>query len=94
VRTHRSDEAEACWACGRPRDAASAADPADDESPAPGPGDVSLCFGCSEVAIFTGEGLRTREPTEAERAEVLADPGVVAARGAILVERAERPASG
>lgn len=49
----------------------------------PKPGDVSLCWGCGEVGIFTDDGIR--RPTPEERAEILTDPQVKTARAAILV---------
>lgn len=54
---------------------------ATDDGP-PAPGAVSLCRYCGHVALFD-EGGGLREPTLAERAELLADPAVRAARRAL-----------
>jgi hypothetical protein len=70
-----------CWRCEKTTDTTTAAV---GEDTAPAPGDVSICFYCGELAVFTGRGLETRQPTDAERAEILADPGVVIARGTVL----------
>lgn len=37
----------------------------------PAEGDVSLCMRCGRLALFTGDGLRTRRPSRDERAELL-----------------------
>lgn len=41
----------------------------------PRPGDLSFCAYCRALLVF-GPGLRPRLATDAERAAVLADPGV------------------
>lgn len=44
-----------------------------DGPPVPESGDVSICWGCAEVSVFTADGgLRPAEP--AELAELRADP--------------------
>lgn len=73
-----------CPSCGRPNPAATNVIPDDVEPPAEG--DVSICWGCAKLAVFTGEGVNVRACTEEERAEFLADPGVMAAIGAVLAE--------
>ena len=72
-----------CPSCGRPNPAATHAIPGDIEPP-PAEGDVSICWGCAKLAVFTGDGLNVRACTEAERAEFLADPACVEAIGAVL----------
>lgn len=70
-----------CWACAKVTDAATAVI---GEDTVPQAGDLSICFGCGEFAIFTGDDLATRQPSDAERTELLADPDAVRARGAVL----------
>lgn len=57
----------------------------------PGDGDVGLCWGCGEPAIFVDGpyGLTQRRATDDERAEILADPEVRRAVAAIAL--AQRP---
>lgn len=52
---------------------------------APGDGDVGLCWGCHEPAMFVAGpyGLTQRQATAAERAEILADPEVARALAAM-----------
>lgn len=45
-------------------------------------GDVSICWKCRRLAVFTGPGM-LRRPTEAETAELMAHPDVRRAVGAI-----------
>lgn len=53
--------------------------PADGEaSHPPTDNDVSMCFGCGEVSVFTNEKLR--KPTEQETIEIFTDPEVKQAR--------------
>lgn len=47
----------------------------------PQPGDVSLCWHCGGVAIFTTDGLRL--PTAAEKADIESEPEFTRAREAI-----------
>jgi hypothetical protein len=75
-----------CPHCGRVTDAATGATL---DSTVPADGDVSVCFYCGAIAVFSATGLR--HPTDAERAAFLADPDVVAAVGAVLAYRAEAP---
>jgi hypothetical protein len=51
---------------------------------------VSVCFYCAAVGLFPEsiEADTMRRPTEAELAELLADPDVEAAVGAVLGFRA------
>lgn len=49
-----------CPYCGRHHDLHSSR-----ENIKPTPGDISLCIGCSEIAVFTDD-LQLRKPTEAE----------------------------
>jgi hypothetical protein len=56
-------EPATCPACGHPIDAAGTPEPGDDYVPAPG--DVSICFGCGFVLIFT-QNLKLRAPTPDE----------------------------
>lgn len=43
---------------------------------APGKGDVSICLGCSGVALFTGVGIEVRKPTMEEKHVLFCDPSV------------------
>lgn len=74
---------EMCPACGALNDAATNivgdADPTN--------GDVSICFTCGEIAVFTGIGLDVRRPTDAERREMLAIDEVTRLRSAVLLGR-------
>jgi hypothetical protein len=74
-----------CPSCGRPNSAATHYRPSDGIEP-PAEGDVSICWGCAKLAVFTGDGLNVRACTEEERAEFLADPACVEAIGAVLAE--------
>ena len=62
-----------CERCGAELDAAT--DPID-ETAAPAAGDASVCLYCGNLAVFTGNGLELRRPTEAERAGLYLDPAV------------------
>ncbi len=69
----------ACPWCGRQNDAlAGTADPAD----LPKPGDVSICWGCHGLALFTEDGSLRRAKV-AERARLLADPEIQKALAAM-----------
>ena len=83
--TTRGDPVK-CWACGKSTDSTTAVIGEDSR---PDAGDVSICFGCGELAIFTGHDLETRRPTDDERAEALDEPDVIRARGAVLAFIAE-----
>lgn len=50
----------------------------------PGPGSVSICGRCGKITLFD-ENLELRDPTEAERTEILSLPSVQAARRAVLI---------
>ncbi len=54
----------------------------------PSPGDVGVCFSCAGLLIFQEVGVRV--PTDLERSELLSDPGVVRAVGAVLELVAQR----
>lgn len=60
-----------CPGCGAVHDAATSPF---DPGLRPDEGSISVCFECSHVAIFTGQGLEVREPTDEELVTVLADP--------------------
>lgn len=65
-----------CPNCGRVNDCHS-----DTEGNLPNPGDVSICWKCSYVAVFTEDGVRS--PTPEEEAEFAVDPWIQRAREAI-----------
>jgi hypothetical protein len=75
-----------CPYCGRVTDADSQFPT--DEDAVPGPGDVSVCFYCAGIALYTETGFR--KPTDEERAELLDEPDVIATAAAILGYRAEQ----
>ena len=77
----------ACPYCSKENDAATPA--GTDAEAVPGPGDVSVCFYCGGIAVFTETGLR--KPTDAERADLLEDPLVIEAAGRVLAYRSEHP---
>ena len=57
----------------------------------PSPGDVSLCFYCGTVGIFT-EGGAIRLPDAAEAAELDRDPELTALRAALILwHEGDRP---
>ena len=60
----------ACPYCGRENDSHTSADPRD----RPAPGDVSICWGCRQIGLFTDTGVR--KPTAAEPAELEQAPEV------------------
>ena len=49
-------------------------------------GDVSVCFYCAGVGIYTADGVRL--PTDSERVVLLTDAGVVGVVSAVLVHLA------
>lgn len=53
----------------------------------PSAGAVSVCLYCGAAAIFTGKGLEIREPTEAERADIDANPDIIEVRRRVNVAR-------
>lgn len=59
-----------CPWCGKLHDAHSSGGDRD-----PQPGDLALCWGCEEPAIFT-ETLELRKPTDEEMADIKKDPKV------------------
>lgn len=63
-----------CPSCGRLNDQHAHTGGVD----APSPGDVAICWGCGQPAVFvaTAYGLGQRAATETERVEILADPEV------------------
>lgn len=66
-----------CPHCGRIHEIHGAVTP----GATPTPGDVSICWGCTRVAIYTDDGLR--KPTTAEQKAFDAAPDVTAARAAV-----------
>lgn len=66
----------ACPHCGRLNDAHSSPD-----ADRPGDGDVSVCWSCYGIGIFTADGIRL--PTLEEKAELDADPEVRAVLAAM-----------
>ncbi len=60
---YRQQASQPCWECGYRTDAAGELPGAPRRRPAAG--DFSICFRCGEVAVFTGQGLLKRQPTEA-----------------------------
>lgn len=73
-----------CPTCGRPNDAASAANGG--PSRPPGDGDLSVCFRCGALAIYqaTAFGMILRAPTPDEQAAALLRPDVVQARAKLI----------
>lgn len=69
-----------CPHCGAENDAFT---PVTDPDSYPEEGDVSLCFSCAELAIFTGHGLEVRLPSDAELAELNADKRITTAQTTI-----------
>jgi len=65
-----------CPHCGRLNDCHSTTDPSE-----PSEGDVSLCWKCGGIAIFTEDGVRT--PTPEEEVQISRDPDVQKFRYAI-----------
>ena len=53
-----------CPHCGKPLNSTAAAEPG---VPQPGPGDLSVCWGCVNVIVFTVDGFR--KPTAEEALE-------------------------
>lgn len=62
-----------CLNCGVNNDDASSAE-FDDAVPVEG--NVSICFSCTAIAVFTGHGLEIRAATPEEFAEIMQDAGV------------------
>lgn len=58
---------------------------------APEPGDVSVCWSCVAVLLFTDTGYRW--PTDAERADIMADPVVQHVVSGILEDKLHRPSA-
>lgn len=82
--------------CGHPVDDASiATDPAApcarEGGPTPAAGDVSICFYCAAIGVYTGNGLEVRQPSALELAEFLSDPAVEKAAGDVLAYLALKP---
>jgi len=67
-----------CTACGKLCDAATIAN-ADDAVPSPG--DVTICFDCGHIMVFTKD-MRLRDPTAAECLEIAGDKDILAAQKA------------
>jgi hypothetical protein len=49
---------------------------------------VSICWYCAHVTLFADDGTM-REPTDDERAELVADPEVTRAVASVLLYRIE-----
>ena len=63
-----------------------------DDGPGPQPENLSLCWGCGEISIFTVFGLR--KPSDQERAEIMADPHVKRVLGAMRESRSPEQVRG
>ena len=85
IHHHRPDDADICWNCGKSNDCVS---PADESEDPPKSGDYGLCFNCGEVMVYTGLGIRSRQPTSEERQAALDHDEVGRVRGLILAYRA------
>jgi hypothetical protein len=68
-----------CPDCRKRNDDATCMDPTSGAKFAPTEGDVSLCFYCGAVNLFTGVGLNVRSATPAERDRLLRSPDVILA---------------
>jgi hypothetical protein len=66
-----------CPYCGRRNDLHDRTD----DGAGPQPGNVSLCWGCRGLSIFTVSGLR--KPTDWELADIMADPHIRRILGAM-----------
>lgn len=73
-------EPMACPHCGKVNDAQTCIT---EPGASPEKGDVSLCFTCAGVAVFTGEGMTVRLPTDEEAAEFAADGRITGAQAMI-----------
>jgi hypothetical protein len=71
-----------CPYCGKENDMAELAQHA--ESTAPVDGDISLCIGCGEPAIFNDD-LSVRKPTAKEYADIMKEVHVQKARAIIMM---------
>jgi hypothetical protein len=69
-----------CWCCAAVLEDQTAVGRGE---PDPNPGDVSVCFYCAAVGIYT-EDRDIRVPTDAEAARLLNDPEVVRVRAEIV----------
>jgi len=69
----------ACPHCGRLNDCH---DEVTDPAAAPKAGDMAICWSCGGVAVFTGSDGQ-RKPTEAELADIMANPRIRQALAAI-----------
>lgn len=70
-----------CWRCGQSFDAV-AASPSGPTMPRLG--DVTICVSCATPAIFTGNGIEQRQPTEVEMRLIGGMPLIQHARTLIL----------
>lgn len=43
---------------------------------APVEGNIKICVYCNHTSVFTGQGFTSREPTEVEWTEIMADPNL------------------
>lgn len=71
---YREDAASPCHACGYLTDAASEVT----SRGRPSADDFALCLRCGALAVFTGQGLLKRTPTDEELAEFAEDEKMVA----------------
>lgn len=69
-----------CPSCGKANDCH---DCTTDPGATPEPGDVTLCWYCGQLGIYTEAGIRL--PTDDELAELLSDQGVLDAIAAFTV---------
>ena len=60
------------------------------QTQAPQPGDITVCFSCSAVAIFTGRGEEIRRPLPQEAAMIARDREIQALRARITAFRRAR----
>jgi hypothetical protein len=72
-----------CPHCGAPNDCHDGTE----SSHVPGDGDVSICAGCRNIAIYavSSLGLWLRRPTQAEYEELAKDEEIAAAQAALAV---------
>lgn len=80
---YRQKFEQPCWSCGYRMDSATEVT----GRGKPKAGDFSLCFRCGDFAVFTGQALLRRQPTDEELAEFLADPRALAMQQRIRTER-------
>lgn len=57
----------------------------------PSPGDVSICFECTQLGVYDDE-MRMRKPTAEEAVVLSTDPNVIAGVFALMALKAKRDA--